>query len=376
MDIYNELLETKYNMWIGPLWKVKMIIPKDNERDENNEFLSVLIFSVQHVIADSTTNMKLCRVVVQILNEMNAGNDVKPQPEPLMPVLNDILNITPSAMYLTRYFFKRFTSTILKNFSNQSSFNKTFPIPETNCTKTKALFDELTEVETAALLKKCKNAQITVHSCIVTITNFALLNLAQSKSSNPLGSCTISVNHSVNIRRHLPQEYSDSSGSYISFLENTNEVSLEDLNDFWTHAQKIHASIRNDFTIKKKHLEIFPILPLYSLIFPTNNFLTRNKMKNKTDCHYNTTNMGNLKTLLPAPKEEDDIEIVNIRRSTSCHLLAHPFSLIFHTFRNRFMISIDYYSSKMTEDVANEFFQILCQCIRNVANSGNLNNLS
>lgn len=372
IDVYNKLLETKYNFWTGPLWKAKMVVPKDNEPDENNRFSSVLIFSVQHAITDGTTNMKLCREVVQILNGLSAGIKVEPQLVPLAPTIDDTLSGVPSISYLAKYFCKKFTATMIKNFYHKSSFHGSLPVPETTSSETKVLCDELTESETDALIKMCKAAKITVHSCIVAATNFALLKIAQSKVSNPLGCCTINVTHCVNMRRYFSEEYNDSSGCHISFLEDKSKVSLHESRDFWNQAKKVHASIKESLEIGKDQLKVVPILQLASMIFPTNGYRTRKGQKNKTDCHYVTTNMGNLKTMLPGPKEDDEIEIVNIKRSVSSHLAGNPFLLTFHTFRNKFMISIDYYTNKMTDEVASEMFQMLCQFIRNLSKFGNL----
>ncbi|MCL4141220.1 UNVERIFIED_CONTAM: hypothetical protein GTU68_011858 [Idotea baltica] len=373
MEVYEELLETKYNLWTGPLWKVRMIIPNaNNTNEENDSFTAAIIFSVQHSITDGTSNMRLCRDLVEILNQISAGKSVVPKPIPLSPTIDNTMEGIPSVSFLAKYFCKKFLATMIKNFYHKTSFDGSLPVPETTETKTKVLYDEITESETEALIKMCKAAKITVHSCIVAATNFALLKLAQSKTDNPLGKCAINVTHCVNMRKYFEPEHNDASGCHISFVEDKSKMSLHESRDFWNQAQKVHSSIKEHLEVSKDQLRIVPLLRLASMIFPANVYLTKKGHKNKTDCHYVTTNMGNLKTMLPAPKEGDDVEITNVLRSVTSHLAGNPFLLTFHTFRNKFMVSIDYYTNKMTDETAQEFFNILLQFIRNLTQYGNL----
>ncbi|KAB7498991.1 hypothetical protein Anas_12066 [Armadillidium nasatum] len=372
MEVYEDMIDSKYNLWTGPLWKVKVIVPNTNNNVNDEQYSAAVIFSLHHCMTDGTANMKICREFVKILNEINQGKINEPEINPLAPVVDKNMPEFPSITFLTKYFCTKFFATMIKNFYHKSSFAGVLPVPKTKITKTKVLYDELSKTETDILIKMCKLNDITVHSCISTIANFALLQVAQSKASYPLGVRKINVTHCVNMRRYLSPEYSDASGCHISFMEDRRKTSLKDSLDFWKEAKKTHSSLKAHLEVAKDQLRIVPLLRMASMIFPANVFLTRNGYKNKTDCHYITTNMGNLKTLLPGPEANDTVEITSVLRSVSAHLGGNPFLIAFHTFRGKFMLSLDYYTNKMTDETAHEYFTVFKTFIRNVIEYDNL----
>ena len=363
MEVFHEMINANFDLWKGPLWKVKMTSVMNKK--STKKYSIGLVFCVQHTITDGTTNMRICRETVEILNQLKKGQQVVPKMVPLSKNIDDFYDCTPTIAFLAKTFLKKFNLTILKGFQRKASFDGhlEMPIPEKG--ETKVLFDDFTEAETKNLVKMCREAKITVHSFIVTLTNFALMTVVQANSPNePLGLKNITAFHCVNLRRYFSSDQADALGCHISWLENKNQVSLNDIKDVWGSARKIHSSLKEDLEVKKTHLMMLPILHYAGLIFPFNKFLSKRGYKHKTDCHYVTTNMGNLKTLLPEPSEGDDIEISYMVRGVSSHLSNNPFLLTFHTFRNRFMISVDYYTCKMKDENAKEFFSILCGFIR------------
>ena len=367
IETFRQLIDTTYDLFTGPLWKVRLVL--SNVEEKTGQYSAVLIFCIQHSITDGTSNMHICREFVSILNKIIKGQKVEPKAIPLAPIIDSSVNIGSRITFLAKYLWRKLVSMIVDNYYQETSFNGALPVPKTKEATVKVLFDDFTKTETDKLIAMCREAKITVNSFVTTVTNFALLRTAQSRSGKSLEKKSISVGHCVNMRRYFEnQEQAYTTGCHLSFLDHKIKISLADIKDFWATAKRIHRDIRNKLEVQKLPLNIVPIIQSGRLFLLTNNFLIQKGFKNITACHYGTTNMGNLKDLLPEPKEDDNIEITYILRSVSNQITINPFTLSFHTFRDRFMISIDYYTNKMEEEVAQELFATLSQYIRDIIN--------
>ena len=91
-----------------------------------------------------------------------------------------------------------------------------------------------------------------------------------------------------------------------------------------------------------------------------------------TNTHFVTTNMGNLDHLLPANPGDGPVEITSLLRSVSGQYLGHPFLIAMHTFRGKFMYSIDFYTNNITDDVAHRYFAIFSKFVNNIADVGSV----
>ena len=371
MEVFHQLLDTSYDLFNGPLWKARLVVSDTEEKAAQRS--AVLIFSVQHSITDGTSNMHICREFVSILNKITKGQKIKPIPISLTPAIDNSVKIGPRLQFLAKYLCTKPVSMLLENYRKKSSFNGILPVPKTKNVKTKVFFDDFTKTETENLIRMCRENKITVNSFITTIANFALLKTAQSFSNKSLGKKNMHVGHTVNMRRYFDnQEVPYVTGCHVSVIDHKTKMSLADAKDFWDIAKIIHHDIKDKLEVEKLALNIVPVLEMGLMFILMNNFLIKKGLKNVTSCHYGVTNMGNLKDLLPEPKEDDDIEISYILRSASAQILINPFALTLQTFRGRLLISVDYYTNKLEEEVVQEFFKVLCQYIRNIVNLNSL----
>lgn len=373
MSVYYRTQQMPYDMSRGPLWRARLV-PLPQSSSGHHE--AVLIINAHHCITDGLTNMVICRDTLEVLNATIIG---KPHPMPIRPVipaLADSLVTWKDWFYIFTYFWSKLYASLITNYNKKLYFNGALPQPATKLAMTKVLRQDFSVETTKKLLRRCKEARVTVHSCIVAAGNLAMLKLAQERSPGKLESAKINSVNCINNRRYYPSTHKESLGCHISLEER--EMLIQDCDassqaSFWLLARRTHDSLLKSLNVDRNPIRNGPLFQPSILMLYINYTLTRRGCKNRTDNHFITTNMGDLRELLPAKYgDECPVEITNILRSVTSELTGSPYTLVFHTFEGRFMISLDYFTNKVVEDVALQFFSIITEYIDNIANYGNV----
>nr|XP_045599722.1 uncharacterized protein LOC123759029 [Procambarus clarkii] len=369
MSVYYKMQQMSYDMSRGPLWKARLVpLPPRSP----GCYEAVLVIAAHHCITDGVTNMVLCRETLEVLNAIMSCRQHKVIPRLVIPNIAEEYVSFKDCFYVLKYFCSQFYCCLIRNYNKKLYFNGALQQPATRLAITKVLHKEYTVETSRKLLLRCKEAGVTVHSCVVAAANLAMLSVAQKYSSRKLDAALIKVMNCVNMRRYCPQEYKESPGCHISLEEQERLIRSSDASskeDFWCLAKIINDDLKRSLIVDKIPIKNYPLALPSTLSLHINHQLTRLGRKHRTNCHFVTTNMGDLRDLLPG-KYDGPVEITNLLRSVSSELTGNPFTVVFHTFLERFMISLDYYTTKVTDEVAELFFFTLTNYITNIAHHG------
>ncbi|XP_045599926.1 uncharacterized protein [Procambarus clarkii] len=371
MTIYYKLLHSPYNMARGPLWRARLVpLPKTNVARHE----AVLMFTIHHCATDAFTNMLVARETLKVLNSAMVGQVYQPPPRAFTPFICDDLVTKAHWYHALKFAVYKLCSPTVGNFNKHVYFNGTIPQPKCTLSSTKVLHEELCVKDTQNLLKYCKEAGVTVHSCIMTAANLAVFHSAQQRSDVELEPVTIRAMNCVNMRRYYPKEYREATGCHISVEEQELTISGSDGNSkesFWSLAKRSHLSLQQSLLVDKDPIRnTLGLLPC-ALLIPLNHWLARFNCKNLNDSHLISTNMGDLRDILPG-RYDGPVEITKILRCSSDELTGHPYTLIFHTFRDRFCVTLEYYTNKIADEDAARYFSILTNYISDLANHGSV----
>jgi len=195
-----------------------------------------------------------------------------------------------------------------------------------------------------------------VHACLVAAANAAYLSIASRKSEKPIENLEVHYTDCIDLRRFYPESSKTTLGCHITMYEqNTKVSSSNEKTSFWQTAKQLKEKLHQDI---KDHqcLELLPVLRWGALLFPINSLKNKKGSSNYTTTNYLTTNMGDVTKYMEDVSEKEPVQVTDIFRSVNCEHAGHSFNLTFHTFRNRFYLSIDYFSNKMTDHLASRLF--------------------
>lgn len=370
MAAYYTEVQKSYNMKKGPLWRAKLVtIPQKSSEDPHR---SALILSIHHIITDGHTNVVISRDILEVLNASMTGGVHDLPIRSMTPALSDTLVSKKDWYYICRYFWLKVYKLLIKDYSILTYFNGVLPQPQTKVALTKMLRENFSIEETKELLRHCKERGVTVNSCIMATANLAFFQTVQQRAGNRVEVALISSVNCIDMRRYFPDEVKESLGSHISFDEN--EILIPDSaanskEHFWSLANVFQKNLHSSINVEYNPIIISPLFRPLTLIFHINYALTCLGWRNRTDNHILSTNMGNLKHRLPG-KYNGPVEITEYLRSGSGQFSGNLLTLCSHTFTDQFMVSMDYYTNKMTDDTAKQFFSNFTTCIGNIAKYG------
>ncbi|XP_018026692.1 uncharacterized protein LOC108682092 [Hyalella azteca] len=364
---------SSYNLSTGPLWKVRMVRMRPDEEsprgvvDENQ---TMIAFGILHVITDATTNLIICKELVNIINDLLQNRPISSPSYTLSaPHAEPLVDSTKS--YLLAYFWKRFFKVIVFDFNKKTTFKGLVPLPKNYAVETRVKKHVFPEDVTSNLIKKCKENSVTVHSFLVTVANVAYYDVARQRTKENVEEVNMYYTDCINLRRFYPQQEKEHIGCHITMYEQKATVSAAKMVDFWGTAKTIKEKLHQDIA-QKTCLKVIPIIKWATIIFPFNIYRNRKRACNITDSHYITTNMGDVTELVGTSDAKDPVHISDIYRSVNGEQAGHLFTYTCHTFRKRLYVSIDYCGNKMTDTQATEFFNDMIQKITNLATNGTL----
>lgn len=371
MKVFHKVQAGTYDLSKGPMWRARMVLLPPGEASPRGVVAknhAMLVFGVQHSITDATTNLLICKEFVSILNDMLKGRPISAKPYPLAAPLAENL-IDSSKTYLCKYFFKRFFNVLVLDFNKKTTFRGLLPLPKNYVVETRILKHVFDEDITRKLISRCKENNTTVHSCIVTATNAAYLDIANQKTKDMVDKVVMYYTDSINLRRYYPQTEREHIGCHITMHEQKTVMSTEGKANFWSTARNSKAALHEDLA-GKDCLKVIPIIKWAAIVFPFNIYRNRKGSCNVTDSHYITTNMGDVTKIVGEGSPEDSVRVSDIFRSANGEQAGHLFTLTCHTFRKRFYLSIDYYGNKMLDSQANELFNDMKLKITQLAQKG------
>ncbi|XP_064094286.1 uncharacterized protein LOC135206740 [Macrobrachium nipponense] len=371
MKVFYMLLHKQYNMVKGPLWGARLVpIPK--ESPEDNLHRAALIFTAHHCITDGHTNMTFCRDTMEVLNASMTGRVYEVPLRPVISAKCDSLMSKKDWYYVFRYFWSKMFDAIIRDYSSKLYFGGALVQPQTKVAVTKILRSNFTVDETKELIRHCKANGVTVHSCIMATANLALLQTVKQRAKYRVDAARINSVNCINMRRYFPAEIKDALGCHISLEEKEMMIpssAAKSKEQFWSLVKVFHKNLNDSLNVHYAPIKNAPLFRPSTILLHVNYELTKRGRKNRTDNHMISTNMGNLKHILPGTYD-GPVEITDILRSVSSELTGNPFTLVFQTFRDQFMISVDYYTTKMTDEAASQFFNNLVTYIGNIAQYG------
>lgn len=371
MSVFHEILHMSYDFARGPLWRARLVPSPHKSLDGRYE--AVLIISAHHCITDGLTNMLICRDVMSVLNAALTGAMYDVPTRPVIPAISDALHSRTDWWYALRYLWKKIYGTFIFDYAPKLYFGGILPQPSTKDATTRILHEQLTAENTKKLMQRCKEAGVTVHSCVSAIAYVAMFRVAQQRVKGKLDEAIVNLSNCVNMRRYFNPANKESPGCHIALEEKEFLVRSSDgasRENFWAFARRVQEHLHKSLNVEHYPIKNCSVYVPFAFIMCVNRELTRRARKNLTDCHVITTNMGNLRHLLPSHYGDGPVEITSLLRSVSSELVGNPCTLTFHTFRDRFMISLDYFTNKMTGDVARQFFSNMTGYINNLVTIG------
>ena len=373
MNVFAKVHGGTYDIGKGPLWRARMVTLPTGEESPRGvvaKHHSMIVFGVLHAITDATTNLIIVKELVTILNDILKGRPISSLPYPLAaPHAEKQVEVTKS--YLAKYFCKRFYNVLVLDFNKKTTFGGLLPLPKDYVVDTRILKHVFDEEITKKLISKCKENNTTVHSCVVTAANAAYMDIASEKTKNLVEQIGMYYTDSINLRRYYPKQEREHIGCHITMHEQKTIMSADSKSNFWSTARNSKATLHEDLS-SKSCLKIIPIIKWCAILFPINIYRNKKGSRNLTDSHYITTNMGDVTKILDEPSDDDPVHVTDIFRSANGEQAGHLFTLTCNTFRKRIYLSVDYYSNKMTDSQASDFFNNMNLKLISLAEKGEL----
>ena len=333
-------------------------ISLQSDKENSQPFLYHLIFEIHHGIADGFTNLKVCDLLIQIINSIIMGNFIDDNKQ--------IGEITPPENSLEKWKEKEKSlnesddDSLAKyenNFSDNIHNFDVFPLDTKAISKTCWRSIVLNRNQTAKLSQMCKEAGVTVNSTLSAIINITIAYVLKT-DRNILGA------HAVNLRRYMDQNDKCNLGNCIAvcLLSKNVPKSKETSHKFWEYAKEIHndihPSIKNGDFIKQDILREISIKKqkrsFRRFYFPKKPFF-----------HYFMTNMGSVDTIFSGVNE--NIQVQNISRISSIHKICHPLTYTIQSFRKKLTCNLvyntTYLDSERAQKLANAFETIIMEII-------------
>ncbi|XP_042240531.1 uncharacterized protein LOC121878391 isoform X2 [Homarus americanus] len=356
------LLRRRYCMEEGPLWFVRFVsLNLDGEctrdRNHNEKYKYACIFGFHHNVSDGTTNMKFCKVFLQVLNDLLQGKDIDICEEGTFaePLHDRIADMATSQWSLFTLFLSRFYKGVLSYGAYISNFTRLFQMPAHNDAATRVLQYELDDITSKKLYLRCKMEGVTLNSAFTAAANLALYRMMSSKSDS-LDITDINCVQAINMRRYWPKQLQPNTfGCHISTLDVGFRTERRNLEEFWEYSRQVHSDLAHHLTTTQRALSVQPISERLKLVIGSNFWLDQVGLPSTNDNHYCVTNMGNLNSTFPGTGEE--VEVSKVLRSVSCHFMPTLCQHTVQTFRGRFCYSLDYYTQKMKRETASQYAQ-------------------
>ena len=368
-------IRTPFESTKGPLWRVTYIpIPngaahQSDDKEQSKKFPNqfYLLMTFHQSISDDFTTFRVCHIFLSILNDIIDKRAVSDK-EQLAEFCDDretveLIKQRKQQLEKNPRIEESIASDIRKLTVQRPLMNEVFPISEEEChSTTRHISRTLNSKDTTKLLEFFKEEQLTVNSGFLALANLSLVAMFQKRGRNDKSFLIPSYN-AINYRRYWKGNQLRNFGCHFgsiclltdtpansahNFLEYAHDIQTN-FSDYLENNRVFDESIYLNFlegTESKNFDEFFTNPPKHHQIF------------------YSTSNMGNLKKILPGDGKQ--VQISHVDRCNSFHKTNSCLINSLHTFRGRFIFSVDYNANYITEKVATEYIDTIKHLILDI----------
>lgn len=372
MAVYYRLAKSPYNMSEGPLWRVRLVPLEDKSPGNGRHHQAILVLTFQHIITDALTNLVVSREILRVLNAEMLGREYQCPYRGLTPAMSDEMIDWRTCWRFALGFSFSTVRSIASFMFNRNNVYNILPRARARPSVLKILQEDLTLETTQQLLRRCKEAQVTVNCCFTAAANLAMFHSAQKLTAVELESVKLTVDQAVNLRRCYDSIYQECTGVHVSLEKQEHVIDNRSTTKegFWSLARSMQKKLHHNLNVTQAVLKTQILGTSLGLFVPINYFLTRCGLRNLTYVHMDCNNMGNLKHLLPGKYGDGPVEIGRFLRTMTDEYVGSPCTVFIQTFEGRCLLSLDYFTNRMTDEVANQFFSLLTRYITLVAQYG------
>ncbi|KAB7503640.1 hypothetical protein Anas_12390 [Armadillidium nasatum] len=376
VTIFESLLQRRYNCEEGPLWFVRFVTSANGNglvRDKNFNWKHkyVCIFGFHHNFSDGTTNMNFCNMFISLLNSVltNEKVDFSEVGRFAYPIHDDIARATISYSFLLQLFGIRIYKGLVAYCEYVRNFIRHYPMPCDTDGCTLVLQNELDEVTTERLLKRCKMEGVTLNTVFTAAANIGMLRMILQRDGS-VTDTRFDSQQAVNMRRYWPKDQQKNSyGCHISMVDIQIPTTKDDITNFWEYARKVHKIISNELHVERRTLKMQPLSEKLWLAIFVNSWMSKLRLPTANDGHYCITNMGDVSSTFNG--HGPVVSCSKILRSVSCHFMQTLCQHTLQTFKGKFYYSLDYYPQKMSVGTARAYASSLMDTLRTVIHMPN-----
>ena len=330
------------------------------EIEENYPHQYSLLFAIHHGISDGFSNMYICNWMISLLNSVISNENID---DSQLGYFND--GEQTSKLIETREQELMQDKNLMDNFiKEQRNLKSKTPLlcgimeSETanKISETKHIYKDLTCDETHCLVKIFKENGISFHSGFFAIVNVAIVDILNEAGLNN-SNYDIIKSHTINFRKYWDKEEQVSLGVHIYDVLLAIDTPRDVKYNILSYAKKYHNILSNVFNSS----ECCNNQCFTKLIDGTSIYKPIKDEVKKPTAYYNTTNMGNVTSILGNKGEH--VQITWLTRSVAINDM--PIIMLFmpQTYRGRFQIAFGYNTRFMTPEIANELINKIYKLI-------------
>lgn len=314
-----------------PLIRVKVLISKEKFD---------LIITMQHVIADGMSMVFLFKDIIEFMNKPNlkvkTQELVKDLEDILPPEIQKAIPKTPRKYYRDVWFLKRFVKIyrLKQRLVKGHKVQEELIIEDFTNKKFMTYAWILSDIQSQALINKCKEKKITVHSalCTLFLPDFPIIN-------NP-----------VNLRKRLAYNVGQSVGCFAGGL--LIKKKYKNQQGFWKNAKKYHKKLAKNLRNKS----VFKVFQTISRVVPLKAIKEIGpiylELASKSQ-PFGVTNLGSLDKFNILLRSDNFI-VENIYGGVSPGILNALVLAVF-TIENRIHFHFHYYKPPHTEEEIEDY---------------------
>ncbi|XP_069937110.1 uncharacterized protein [Cherax quadricarinatus] len=319
-------------------------------------FTSQLALGIHNGTADGFTALKICGFFLQLLNDVIAGTPINDEQlaEFVAGETSTLIAEKKAAIEGNPLLKLSLTKEYVRK-QKKSELELLFEVSEGPEDQALHLTSVLDQPTTKLLREKCCTEGVTLHSAFCALATVAFVDLLVAKDI--ICEKYVSSKHIINMRHYWRGDSSLAFGCHIAHLNLRTKIQRETMEDFWSFARSFHEKLQEE-------MDGTNILQEAAL-----NEICRSNVQDSRDIFlkpstrqtdYYASNMGDVTSLLqggPHVRLEFILSTVSVSKfNISC---AH----LFHTYRSRFVHTLDYSTKYMTRDLAgkycNKIFELL-----------------
>ncbi|CAL4066267.1 unnamed protein product [Meganyctiphanes norvegica] len=342
-----------YDSSPGPMWCARLITSESGVRcyapELEDQFPQqyTLLLGFHHAMTDGTSNLKIIRYFLQILNSVIKGEYINDQTQ-LAEHSDGSQTIALKEEKKRELNFDLHSKAIkkskFKDLKRVPFLLKAFPPPTgvTPCTLT--MTRDLDQVTSSKFFAKCKAEGVSVHAGFCAMINAAIVDILNEKGFQQ-EVYHIYFGHAVNSRRYWKGDTSKALGCHMEgLLLQTIPTSRTILQDIWGYARTLY----HDMTTKLNNGA-----PLEDSILVEEVTTEDSSIEVEKGISYCTTNIGKIDSIIPCDLEH--VQMTRLERTTSIHKFGSTSQIAMQTFRGCFMFGLDYCPNKLSTEAAKIF---------------------